>query len=136
MEVSFIINPTLSVDDFISILDRSTLGLRRPLHDQEAMRLMLVNANYYIGAYYNGLLVGIARAMTDYVHTTYLADLAVDQNFQEMGIGKKLIVELKNQIPKAKLILLSAPAAEKYYPKINMQRHHHCYFIDDVNEIN
>lgn len=136
MELSIVINPILSLEDFISILDRSTLGLRRPMHDQEAMRLMLDNANYYLGAYVDGQLVGLARAMTDFVYTTYLADLAVDLKFQKMGIGKKLIKELKNQIPKAKLILLSAPAAEEYYPKIKMQRHSHCYFIDDVNEIN
>lgn len=136
MELSFVINPVLSLEDFLSILDRSTLGLRRPMYDQEAMRLMLDNANYYVGAYVDGQLVGLARAMTDFVYTTYLADLAIDLKFQKMGIGKKLIVELKNQIPKAKLILLSAPAAEEYYPKIKMQRHNHCYFIDDVNEIN
>jgi predicted N-acetyltransferase YhbS len=74
--------------------------------------------------------------MTDYVYTTYLADLAVDEAYQHQGIGKKLIQELKNYIPKAKLILLAAPAAEAYYPKIGMQKHPHCYFIEDVKEIN
>jgi predicted N-acetyltransferase YhbS len=105
------------------------------LSDLEAMESMLAHANYYIGAYENGKLVGLARAMTDFVYTTYLADLAVDEKYQHQGIGKELIRLLKINIPRAKLILLAAPAAEGYYPKIGMQNHPHCYFINEVEEI-
>lgn len=135
MQIIYQINPEISVHDLIDILHKSTLGLRRPLADLEAMESMLAHANYYIGAYENGQLVGLARAMTDFVYTTYLADLAVDEKYQHQGIGKKLIKILKINIPKAKLILLAAPAAEAYYPKIGMQNHPNCYFIDDVTNI-
>ena len=135
MAINYQVNPTISVQDLISILKKSTLGLRRPLADLEAMESMLAHANYYIGAYENGQLVGLARAMTDFVYTTYLADLAVDEKYQHQGIGKELIKILKINIPKAKLILLAAPAAEAYYPKIGMQNHPHCYYIDDVANI-
>ena len=47
----------------------------------------------------------------------------------------KRIIEVKNFIPRAKIILLAAPAAEAYYPKIGMQKHEHCYFIDSVDEL-
>ena len=135
MAINYQVNPTISVHDLIDIFHKSTLGLRRPLADLEAMESMLAHANYYIGAYENGQLVGLARAMTDFVYTTYLADLAVDEKYQHQGIGKKLIKMLKINIPKAKLILLAAPAAEAYYPKIGMQNHPHCYYIDDVTNI-
>ena len=135
MSINYQINPTICVQDLIDILHKSTLGLRRPLADLEAMESMLAHANYYIGAYENGQLVGLARAMTDFVYTTYLADLAVDEKYQHQGIGKELIKMLKINIPKAKLILLAAPAAEAYYPKIGMQNHPHCYFINEVEEI-
>lgn len=136
MPINYQVNPSISVQDLIDILHKSTLGLRRPLSDLEAMRSMLAHANYYIGAYENGNLVGLARAMTDFVYTTYLADLAVDEKYQHQGIGRELIKLLKRNIPKAKLILLAAPAAKEYYPKIGMQKHSHCYFIDDVGEVN
>jgi GNAT superfamily N-acetyltransferase len=136
MPINYQVNPTISVHDLIDILTKSTLGLRRPLADLEAMESMLANANYYIGAYENGQLIGLAHAMTDFVYTTYLADLAVDERYQHQGIGKELIKMLKIDIPKAKLILLAAPAAEAYYPKIGMQNHPHCYFIDRIEEIN
>jgi predicted N-acetyltransferase YhbS len=99
------------------------------------MESMLAHANFYIGAYENGQLVGLARAMTDFVYATYLADLAVDEKYKHQGIGKELIKILKINIPRAKLILLAAPAAETYYPKIGMQNHPHCYYIDDVANI-
>ena len=136
MAINYQVNPTISVHDLIDILHKSTLGLRRPLSDLEAMESMLAHAIYYIGAYENGQLVGLARAMTDFVYTTYLADLAVDEKYQHQGIGKELIKILKINIPKAKLILLAAPTAEAYYPKIGMQNHPHCYFIDRIEEIN
>ena len=135
MSINYQVNPEISVHDLIDILHKSTLGLRRPLADLEAMESMLAHANYYIGAYENGNLVGLARVMTDFVYTTYLADLAVDEKYQHQGIGKELIKILKINIPKAKLILLAAPAAEAYYPKIGMQNHPHCYYIDDVANI-
>ena len=136
MSINYQVNPTISVQDLIDILKKSTLGLRRPLADLEAMESMLAHANYYIGAYENGQLVGLARAMTDFVYTTYLSDLAVDEKYQHQGIGKELNNILKINIPRAKLILLAAPAAEAYYPKIGMQNHPHCYFIDRIEEIN
>jgi len=136
MSINYQVNSTISVQDLIDILKKSTLGLRRPLADLEAMESTLVHANYYVGAYENGQLIGLARAMTDFVYTTYLADLAVDEKYQHQGIGKELIKILKINIPKAKLILLAAPAAEAYYPKIGMQNHPHCYFIDEIEEIN
>jgi ribosomal protein S18 acetylase RimI-like enzyme len=67
--------------------------------------------------------------MTDFVYTSYLSDLAVDEQYQRQGIGKQLINEVQQAIPKAKIILLAAPAAEGYYPKIGMQHHGHCYTL-------
>ncbi len=135
MEISYRENPIIELKDFMAILERSTLGQRRPMHDFAAMQTMLDHANVYVGAYDGDTLVGLARGMTDFVYTTYLADLAVDVDYQHRGIGKELLIRVKKLHPRAKLILLAAPAAQGYYPKIGMQRHEHCFFIDDVNEI-
>lgn len=129
MNIRYEINPILTVDQFIDILHRSTLGQRRPLDNRTDMQTMLDLGNYYITAYHDEKLVGLARAMTDFVYTTYLSDLAVDEAYQHQGIGKKLLFMMKEAIPKAKLILLAAPAAETYYPKIGLERHNHCFII-------
>ena len=129
MSFSYQVNPPISSVDFIEILRRSTLGARRPLHDLDAMEQMFRFGNSYIGAYDGDQLVGLARVMTDFVYTSYLSDLAVDEQYQHQGIGKQLIREVQKAIPKAKIILLAAPAAEGYYPKIGMQAHSHCYTL-------
>jgi ribosomal protein S18 acetylase RimI-like enzyme len=135
MPIRYIPQPKITVQDFIEILDKSTLGLRRPLADKEAMQLMFLHGNVYVGAYDGTKLVGLARVMTDFVFTSYLSDLAIDENYQHQGIGKQLIKEVKNFIPRAKVILLAAPAAEGYYPKIGMKNHGHCYILDSVDEL-
>ncbi len=129
MNIRYESNPQLTVDDFINVLAKSTLGLRRPLDNREDMQTMLEIGNYYVCAYDGDQLVGLARGMTDFVFTTYLSDLAVDEAYQHLGIGKTLLFRMKEEIPKAKLILLAAPAAESYYPKIGLENHPHCYFI-------
>jgi ribosomal protein S18 acetylase RimI-like enzyme len=129
MPIVYQVNPPLTTADFIDILRRSTLGERRPLQDLDAMEQMFLHGNTYVGAYDGAKLVGIARVMTDFVYTSYLSDLAVDEQYQRQGIGKQLINEVQQAIPKAKIILLAAPAAEGYYPKIGMQAHSHCFTL-------
>ena len=126
---------TLDPDEFIDVLKRSSLAARRPVDDPERIRLMCQNANLIVTARRDGLLVGIARSLSDFAFCTYLSDLAVDLQLQKQGIGVRLIGETKRHSPLAKLILLAAPAAVNYYPKIGMKRHDHCFLIDDVNEL-
>lgn len=135
MPITYIAQPKITAQDFIDILDKSTLGLRRPLQDLAAMQTMFDHGNVYVGAFDGDKLVGLARVMTDFVFTSYLSDLAIDEAYQHRGIGKQLIIEVKKFLPRAKIILLAAPAAEGYYPKIGMRNHGHCYVLDSVDEI-
>ena len=135
MPIVYQVNPPLTTADFIDILRRSTLGARRPLQDLYAMEQMFLHGNTYVGAYDGAKLVGIARVMTDFVYTSYLSDLAVDEQYQRQGIGKQLIIEVQKAIPNAKIILLAAPAAEDYYPKIGMHHHAHCFTLASHEEL-
>lgn len=129
------IENTLSVEEFIEVLKRSSLAERRPVDDLARMQKMVKNANLTITARDGEKLVGVARSITDFAYCTYLSDLAVDEKYQRQGIGKELIRHTKLAAPDAKLILLSAPKAVEYYPKIGMTRHEHCYYLDDVEEL-
>ena len=133
--LTYQIEKKLSVDEFIEVLVNATLGERRPIHEPERIAKMLEHGNLIVTARFNEKLVGVARSLTDFVYCTYLSDLAVDSAFQKQGIGKELIRQTKLITPKAKLILLAAPKAIHYYPKIGMKRHEHCYFLDDINDL-
>ena len=99
----------------------STLGERRPIDERERFAAMLEHANLIVTAWDDDLLVGISRCITDFVWTTYLADLAVRVSHQRQGIGKELMRRTQVAAPQAKLLLLAAPAAEKYYPHVGFE---------------
>lgn len=122
---------SLDVDEFIDVLRRSTLAERRPVDDLAVMRGMVENASLLVTARLpSGLLVGVARAISDFSYCTYLADLAVDEAYQRQGIGRKLIDATRAASPPgAKLILLAAPKAVEYYPHIGFSRHDSCWII-------
>jgi ribosomal protein S18 acetylase RimI-like enzyme len=70
-----------------------------------------------------GKLVGVSRSLTDFCYCCYLSDLAVRKEYQTSGIGKKLIELTKSVIgDQTALILLSAPAAMEFYPKIGFSK--------------
>jgi GNAT superfamily N-acetyltransferase len=135
MEITYQVEPNLSVADFRDILVRSTLGERRPIDDNDRLEKMCKNADIMLTARFEGKLVGVSRSLSDFVYATYLSDLAVDVEFQKFGIGKRLIAETKKLVPDGKLILLAAPAARGYYPKIGMTQFEYSFYIDNLDEL-
>ena len=124
------LEPDLSVDEFISVLIRSTLGERRPMDDWNRIEGMLRQADVIVTARHEGKLVGVSRALTDFEFCTYLSDLAVDEAFQRQGIGRQLIEETHQVAGRhTMLILISAPKAATYYPHIGMESHSSCWVI-------
>ena len=97
LHIEYKLNPQLTEDEFIDILNRSTLGERRPIEDKECMHGMLKNADIVITAVENDKIVGVARSVTDFHYCCYLSDLAVDKEYQKHGIGKKLIEMTQKQ---------------------------------------
>jgi predicted N-acetyltransferase YhbS len=134
-QIVYTIEKSLDVSEFIEVLKNSTLAERRPIDDEQRISSMCNNANLIVTARLDGRLIGVARSITDFVYCTYLSDLAVDIKHQKKGVGKKLIEETKKITPQAKLILLSAPAAVDYYPKIGLTKHNHCFYIDNIEDL-
>jgi predicted N-acetyltransferase YhbS len=133
--IDYMIENRLAVEEFRMVLVNSTLGQRRPVTEPARLARMIEHGNLIITARDNGKLIGVARSLTDFAFCTYLSDLAVDEAYQKQGIGKELIRQTKLAAPDAKLILLSAPAATRYYPKIGMKRHEFCFYLDDVSDL-
>jgi predicted N-acetyltransferase YhbS len=120
----------LDLDAVIELYRASTLGERRPIDDRERMAAMMRHANLVVTAWDDELLVGISRALSDFSFVTYLSDLAVRQSHQKHGIGKELIRRTQALAgTHAKLLLLAAPAAEKYYPHIGFTHHPQAWML-------
>ena len=130
MNIEYKINPLISVSEFIDILKRSTLSERRPVDDIKTIKGMIENADIIITAVIESKIAGIARAVSDFHYCCYLSELAVDKDYQHRGIGKNLISELKKQLHKnCKIILLAAPNASEYYPKIGFTKQESAWIL-------
>lgn len=134
--ITYKIGNDLDLDAMIELYRASTLGERRPVDDHARMGAMLNNANLVITAWDESLLVGISRSISDFSYITYLSDLAVRESHQRLGIGKELIKRTREAGgEKTSLLLLSAPAAEKYYPHIGFNQHPQAWILRPGDEI-
>lgn len=129
MTITYRSGNDLDLDVVIDVYRDSTLGDRRPIADRERMQLMLSNANLVISAWDQNNMVGIARSLTDFAYATYLSDLAVRASYQRQGIGKALIRLTQDAAPEATIILLAAPAAQEYYPRIGFVHHPQAWWL-------
>lgn len=128
--IQYLVEPNLEASEFIDLLNRSTLAARRPVDEPATIQRMLQNADIIVTARLDGLLVGVSRALSDFAYCTYLSDLAVDVAHQRKGIGRELVQRTHEAAGlKTNLILIAAPAAEGYYPRIGMQQHHSCWIV-------
>ena len=124
MSIDYRDDAKLEVDEAIDLYKRSTLGARRPVHRPDIFAGMLKHANLTVTAWSGARLVGISRSLTDFTYVAYLADLAVDVDYQKQGIGKRLIEETRQRLaPECMIVLLAAPLANDYYPKLGFEHH-------------
>ncbi len=126
----------LDLDQVIELYRASTLGERRPVDNRETMKNMLEHANLVVTAWDGELMVGIARTLTDFAYVGYLADLAVRASHQRRGIGVKLIHQSRARMgPGAMLVLLAAPKAVDYYPKIGFTQHGSAWILNATDSL-
>ena len=128
MEIIYRTDITPDIDQIIDVYNSS--GINRPTTDKERIAKMYDNSNLIATAWDNDKLVGISRSLTDFYYCCYLSDLAVRKDYQASGIGKKLIELTRNEIgEQTALLLLSAPTAMDYYPKVGFQKIDNAFLI-------
>ena len=136
MNIKYKLDQAINADEFARLLKRSALAERRPADDRDCLKGMVENTNLLITAWHEDVLVGDSRSMTDFHFACYLSDLAVDETYQKCGIGKRLIELTQEQLgPKCTLILLSAPAANEYYPGIGFSHNPRCWVLEPGSRI-
>lgn len=129
-EITYGYGNDLGVDEVIELYRDSTLGERRPVDDRAIVADMLRHANLVVAAWDGPTLVGLSRTLTDFTYVGYLSDLAVRLSYQRRGIGVRLIEKTRERMgPRSMLVLLSAPKAVGYYPKIGFTRHESAWIL-------
>lgn len=130
MKIEYSEDAEIGVEAAIDLYKRSTLGERRPIDRPDIFAGMLKNANLIISAWHDKRLVGISRSLTDFTYVAYLADLAVDAEYQRQGIGEQLIRETKRRLGReCMIVLLAAPQANDYYPKLGFEHNPRAWML-------
>ena len=131
MEISYSLDASITCEQFVALLNASGLGERRPVDDEQCIEGMLENSNLMVTAWHKEQLIGIARSVTDFHYACYLSDLAVHNNYQQLGLGKTLQNLTQKQLgPRCKLILLAAPDANSYYEKLGFNNNPRCWVLE------
>ncbi len=128
-EVVYAQEPDLRVLEFQRVLIDSGLGLRRPVKDLPRLERMLGGSDLIVTARRKGVLLGVARSVTDHAYCCYLADLAVTKSAQRSGIGRRLLEQTRTDLgPEVSLILSSAPDAVDFYKRIGLPVLANCFW--------
>lgn len=114
--------------ELAALYDRA--GLRRPTDDLPRMQKLIDHAQLMLCALDGERLVGAARTLTDFAHIAYLADLAVDPDYQGRGLGRELIRLTRERTgPECMMLLVSAPGAMTYYPHVGFKLAENAYWL-------
>lgn len=126
--IAYCLNQPLEAADVARVFESS--GINRPTADLPRIERMFAHANLVVSAWDADRLIGVARALTDHAYCCYLSDLAVDVAYQNQGIGHEFIRRIQDDIGEnVTLILLSAPSAMAYYPKLGFTLADNAYVI-------
>jgi GNAT superfamily N-acetyltransferase len=122
LSITYTVEPDLPAGEYIGVLNKSGLGVRRPVNDPERIQRMIDCAGIVLCARDDSKLVGVARSVTDFSYCCYLSDLAVDKAYQGQGIGRELIARTQEVIgEESMLLLLEAPTARGYYKQAGFE---------------
>lgn len=129
MSINYHLNITPTAAQIIEVYESA--GLNRPTEDKERIGKMYANSNLIVTAWDGDILVGVARSLTDFCYCCYLSDLAIREEYKHKGIGKELIRLTKEKIgDQTMLLLLSAPGAMEYYPKVGFDKLNNAFIIN------
>ncbi|QCP48687.1 GNAT family N-acetyltransferase [Trinickia violacea] len=128
VEITYKHNLPLDPHDVIRVFRSS--GITRPVDDPPRIARMFAAPTLTISAWHETRLVGLSRSLTDYAYCCYLSDLAVDKEYQGLGIGKALIERTRNAVgDEVSVVLLSAPGAMSYYPSLSFSSADNAFLI-------
>jgi len=136
MNIEYAHDRAVTAEEFIDLLKRSTLAARRPVDEPKRVAAMLAHANLMCTAWDGKKLVGVARSVTDFEYCCYVSDLAVDEAYQRRGIGRELLRLTRSRLGnRATIVLLAAPDAEGYYPRIGFEAHRSAWILTAVKPL-
>jgi hypothetical protein len=102
------------------------------------MESVMLNISYQTYHSNNNTELSITPAQfTQLLKNSTLGERRPMEDYQSKGIGKELQIQTQKQLgQKCKLILITAPAANRYYQKIGFTNNERCWVLNRDESIN
>lgn len=91
-------------------------------HEADIHKKCFENSYSKVFIYDNNNLIGFGRTISDGVYQAAIYDVAVLPSYQGKGIGKLIISNILESIPKCNAILYASPGKEEFYKKFNFKK--------------
>lgn len=85
-------------------------------------RLSFENSYASVFVFDDKKMIGFGRMISDGVRQSALYDIAIDPNYQGMGIGKEIVEKLMIKTPGCNFILYASPGKEGFYRKLDFKK--------------
>ncbi len=106
-------------DELVELYKLAPLGEKHT----EDLVLTFSNSMFKCFAFDDKRIVGVGRALADGKDCSYICDVAIHPEYQEIGLGKKIIQSLVDQSQgHKKIILYSNLGKEGFYSKLGFKR--------------
>ncbi len=110
LQIDYKTNATIDPGELIELY--KSAALQRPT-DHIQVRKMIIHAKLTISAWDGNKLIGIARCLTDFSFCCMLADLAVQKEYQNKGIGTRLLELAIQEAEEGAIMLVLASGSSK-----------------------
>ena len=91
-------------------------------HNEDIIKKIFENSTHYVFAIENETVIGFARAIGDGVFNAAVYDVVVHANYQGMGVARKLLEDLLEQLKEHSCIhLISTTGNESFYKKLGFK---------------
>ncbi|MBU8687300.1 GNAT family N-acetyltransferase [Priestia megaterium] len=92
-------------------------------HDEEKIKKVFQSSNVVVIAYDENKIVGFGRALSDGVFNAAIYDVVIDEQYQNKGIGQKIIENLLAPLNDISCVhLVSTAGNEEFYKKAGFRK--------------
>lgn len=91
-------------------------------HTAKEQETIFTNSYAVVFVYHGERIVGVGRALSDGICQAVIYNIALDTEFQGIGIGRSLITRLLDQVKGQNVILYTHPRTVSLYEKMGFRR--------------
>ena len=122
-EVRFEINNEVTAKELIEVFE--SVQWRK----SEKNIVQAFQNSYYITAYEENKLIGFARAISDNCYYTNIFDVIVRPEYQNQGIGKEMVLMLREKFKGTYFFLTYTEGRKEFYEKCGFQENDRAMWI-------